>query len=52
MDTCTSTGEDCSPNGRMAAMSFLMTVALIAVGVELFGLACGVALARAAATDS
>jgi hypothetical protein len=28
-----------------------MTFALIAVGVELFGLACGVALARAAATD-
>jgi hypothetical protein len=28
-----------------------MTVVLIAVGVELFGLACGVALARAAATD-
>ena len=28
-----------------------MTVALIAVGVELFGLACGVALAKAAATD-
>jgi hypothetical protein len=29
----------------------LMTVAMIAVGVELFGLACGVALAKAAATD-
>jgi hypothetical protein len=28
-----------------------MTVALIAAGVELFGLACGVALARAAAVD-
>jgi hypothetical protein len=28
-----------------------VTVVLIAVGVELFGLACGVALARAAATD-
>jgi hypothetical protein len=28
-----------------------MTVALIAVGVELFGLACGIALCRAAATD-
>jgi hypothetical protein len=28
-----------------------MTVALIAVGVEVFGLACGVALARAAAVD-
>jgi hypothetical protein len=28
-----------------------MTYAFIAVGVELFGLACGVALARAAATD-
>jgi hypothetical protein len=27
-----------------------MTVALIALGVELFGVACGVALARAAAT--
>jgi hypothetical protein len=30
---------------------FLVTVALIAVGVELFGLACGLALAKAAATD-
>jgi hypothetical protein len=29
----------------------LMTFALIAVGVELFGLACGVALAKAAGTD-
>ena len=29
-----------------------MTVVLIAVGVELVGLACGVALARAAATDN
>jgi hypothetical protein len=29
-----------------------MTVALIAVGVELFGLACGIALSKAAATDS
>jgi hypothetical protein len=28
-----------------------MTVVLIAVGVEFFGLACGVALARAAASD-
>jgi hypothetical protein len=28
-----------------------MTLALIAVGVELFGVACGVALAKAAATD-
>jgi hypothetical protein len=28
-----------------------MTFALIAVGVELFGLACGVALAKAAGTD-
>jgi hypothetical protein len=28
-----------------------MTVALIAVGVELVGLACGVALAKAASTD-
>jgi hypothetical protein len=28
-----------------------MTIALIAVGVELFGLACGVALAKAASTD-
>jgi hypothetical protein len=27
-----------------------VTVALIAVGVELFGLACGLALARAAST--
>jgi hypothetical protein len=29
-----------------------MTVVLIAFGVELFGLTCGVALARAAATDN
>jgi hypothetical protein len=29
-----------------------MTVALIAVGVELFGIACGLALSKAAATDS
>jgi hypothetical protein len=29
----------------------VVTFALIAVGVELFGLACGLALARAAATD-
>jgi hypothetical protein len=28
-----------------------MTVAIIAVGVELVGLACGFALAKAAATD-
>jgi hypothetical protein len=28
-----------------------MTVALIAVGVEFFGVACGVALAKAAATE-
>jgi hypothetical protein len=28
-----------------------MTLALIAIGVELFVLACGVALARAAAAD-
>jgi hypothetical protein len=28
-----------------------MTVALIVVGVELFGLACGIALSKAAATD-
>jgi hypothetical protein len=29
-----------------------MTVVFIAAGIELFGLACGVALARAAATHS
>jgi hypothetical protein len=31
--------------------ALFVTVALIAAGVEFFGIACGLALARAAATD-
>jgi hypothetical protein len=32
-------------------MSLFMTVALIVVGIELFGLACAIGLSKAAATD-